>query len=43
VTHSLPADAQSVWYQSVEYFETGGAYFQKTPEGYRVVPQPWKK
>lgn len=43
VTKTLPADAQSVWYQQVEYFECDDVYFQKTPDGYKVIVAPWKK
>jgi hypothetical protein len=42
VTATLPADATSVWYQDNEYFECDDVYFRKTPQGYKVVPKPWK-
>lgn len=42
VVKSLPADARSVWYQEIEYFECEDVYFRKTPEGYKVVEAPWK-
>jgi hypothetical protein len=43
ITDALPADAQSIWYQRVEYFESDDVYFMKTPRGYQVVTAPWKK
>jgi hypothetical protein len=42
ITKTLPTDAVSVWYQDNEYFECGSVYFRKAPEGYKVVPKPWK-
>ena len=42
VTPTLPTDATSVWYQDNEYFECDDVYFRKTPQGYKVVPKPWK-
>jgi hypothetical protein len=41
VASSLPTHASSVWYKDVEYFEAGGIYFQRIPEGYRMVLPPW--
>jgi hypothetical protein len=43
ITAKLPADARSVWFQEVEYFECDDVYFRKTPEGFKVVTAPWKK
>jgi len=42
LTPSLPADAISVWYQDIEYFDCDGVYFRKTPNGYLVVTAPWQ-
>lgn len=41
VASSLPTHASSVWYNEVEYFEAGGVYFQRIPEGYRLILPPW--
>jgi hypothetical protein len=41
VASSLPSHASSVWYKDVEYFEAGGIYFQRVPEGYRLILPPW--
>jgi len=40
---SLPTHASSVWYKEVEYYEAGGLYFQRVPEGYLIVQPPWEK
>lgn len=41
VASSLPTHASSVWYKDIEYFEAGGIYFQRIPEGYRMILPPW--
>lgn len=41
VASSLPTHATSVWYKEVEYFEAGDLYFQRIPEGYRLILPPW--
>jgi hypothetical protein len=41
VASSLPTHASSVWYKEVEYYEAGGLYFQRVPEGYRIIRPPW--
>ena len=43
VASSLPTHASSVWYKEVEYFEAGGLYFQRVPEGYRIILPPWEE
>jgi hypothetical protein len=43
VASSLPTHASSVWYKEVEYYEAGGLYFQRIPEGYRIVLPPWEE
>ena len=43
VASSLPTHATSVWYKDIEYFEAGGLYFQRIPEGYRLVVPPWEQ
>ena len=43
VASSLPTHASSVWYNEVEYFEAGGLYFQRVPEGYRIILPPWEQ
>lgn len=43
VASSLPTHASSVWYKDLEYFEAGGLYFQRVPEGYRLVYPPWEQ
>jgi hypothetical protein len=42
ITKTLPVDATSVWFEEVEYFECDNMYFRKTPDGFKVVPKPWK-
>ena len=41
VATSLPTHASSVWFKEVEYYEAGGIYFQRVPEGYRIIRPPW--
>jgi hypothetical protein len=41
IIQKLPADATSVWYQDIEYFDCDSVYFRKTPDGYKVVDAPW--
>ena len=41
IASSLPTHASSVWYKNIEYFEAGGLYFQRVPEGYRMILPPW--
>ena len=43
IATSLPTHASSVWYKEVEYFEAGGLYFQRVPEGYRMILPPWEE
>lgn len=43
VASSLPTHATSVWYKEIEYFEAGGIYFQRIPEGYRIISPPWNE
>ncbi|QXD25732.1 hypothetical protein F7C95_07555 [Opitutia bacterium ISCC 51] len=43
ITASLPAQASSVWYKEIEYYEAGGIYFKRVPEGYRLVFPPWEQ
>jgi hypothetical protein len=43
VTASLPAQASSVYYKEIEFYEAGGIYFQRVPEGYRLVYPPWEE
>ena len=41
VASYLPTHASSVWYKVIEYFEAGGIYFQRIPEGYKIIFPPW--
>ncbi|MCB1123388.1 MAG: hypothetical protein KJT03_17685, partial [Verrucomicrobiae bacterium] len=43
VASSLPTHASSVWYNEVEYFEAGGVYFKRIPDGYRIILPPWEE
>ncbi|MFI5355882.1 MAG: DUF6515 family protein [Opitutales bacterium] len=43
VVSSLPADAKSIWFQRVEYFETDSSYYRRAPGGFMVVGAPWKR
>lgn len=43
VLSALPKDADSIWYQDIEYFDCDGVIFRKTPRGYAVVEAPWKR
>ncbi len=42
ITSMLPVGHKSVWFKEVEYFECESTYYRKTPEGYKVIPAPWK-
>ncbi|MDP0499814.1 MAG: DUF6515 family protein [Verrucomicrobiota bacterium JB022] len=41
VSNELPADAESLWYRDIEYFDLDGVYLRKTQDGYKIVPAPW--
>ncbi len=43
IAGELPVDAISVWYEEIEYFDSDGVVFRKTPDGYKVVEQPWQE
>lgn len=41
VSDVLPAGAQVVWHDEIEYFRFDGVVFRKSPDGYKVVAAPW--
>lgn len=43
LTEELPIGAITIWHEENEYFEFDGAYFRRSPDGFKVVTAPWEK